>query len=141
MAFSLSFVFFALVGGAVAFIDAKKEIIPDKIVLPSILILALILFFEKGVPINNLFTAFGVVIFFVILIYFFDDFGGGDIRFGAFCGLFLGFPDIFVFFIICGVLHTATLLLLSKKTVGFAPAMYAAAILASVFADNIWGLL
>lgn len=141
MAFNTSFAFFAIVGGALALIDAKREVIPDKIILPSILLLATIMYFEKRLHTSNVLTLVGVAIFFVIVIYFFDDFGGGDIRFGAFCGLFLGFPNIFIFFVIGGILQIAALLLLSKKTVGFAPAMYASAIITAVFADKIWGLI
>lgn len=138
---SVALLFFVLIGGVVAIIDYKKEVIPDKIMLPSIVILALISHFEGSLELNHLLAALLVGLFFVILLYFFADFGGGDIRFGVFCALFLGFPDIFVFFIIAGLIHTGVLAASLKKTVGFAPAMFVSSLATKLFASCIWGFL
>lgn len=60
---SVALLFFVLIGGVVAIIDYKKEVIPDKIMLPSIVILALISHFEGSLELNHLLTALLVGLF------------------------------------------------------------------------------
>jgi len=56
-------------------------------------------------------------------------FGGGDLRFGAFCALFLGLNAVGWFIMLAGVIHLLVLTLLKKKSFGFAPAMSIAALM------------
>jgi hypothetical protein len=51
------------------------------------------------------------------------------LRFGVFCALFLGLTPIGWFVMLSGALHVTLLLILKKKSFGFAPAMSLAAIL------------
>lgn len=55
-------------------------------------------------------------------------FGGGDLRFGAFCALFLGITKLGFFVLFAGILHLVILGLLQKKSFAFAPAMSLAAL-------------
>ncbi len=56
-------------------------------------------------------------------------FGGGDLRFGAFCALFVGLEGVGYFIIFSGLIHLIILAAVKKKSYGFAPAMSIAAIL------------
>jgi len=138
---ALSFLFFLLCGGVIAFIDYRKHIIPDSLSLPSIFILLCIKFYEQGGIVSELYAVATILTVFLILLYFFSDFGGGDLRFGALCAIFLGFHDIFIFFIIVGVSHVLLLLLLRTRVMGFAPSMFGAAILTKIYGVAIWSLL
>lgn len=120
--------FFILVASVISVIDYHKRLIPDKIIIPAILLMAL---FKWG---NNTFTtsdliAVAIVVFiFIIPILFGMVFGGGDIRFGAFCALFLGLEQVGVFIALSGIVHLVILALLQKKSFAFAPAMSLAAL-------------
>lgn len=138
---ALSFLFFLICGAIIAFIDYKKHIIPDILSIPSVIILLCIKFYEQGGIGSELAAVLAVVIIFLILLYFFADFGGGDLRYGALCAVFLGFNDIFIFFIIVGILHALLLLLLRAKIMGFAPSMFIAAVATKIYATSIWSLL
>lgn len=138
---SFSLLFFIVGGGILAVIDYKKHIIPDILSIPSIAVLLLIKFFEKGSIGSEIAAVCTVLAIFLILLYFFADFGGGDLRFGALCAAFLGFGDMFVFFIMAGLLHLSMLSFLKTKVAGFAPAMFAAALLTNLFSAKIWSLL
>ena len=69
-----------------------------------------------------------VLIIFVIPIALDMAFGGGDLRFGAFCALFLGLALVGWFVLLSGVFHLLLLSLMKKKSFGFAPAMSVAAL-------------
>lgn len=139
MTFSL--LFFVVSGGVISVIDYKKRIIPDRLSIPSIAILLLIRFWEKGNIYSEIAAIVTVLALFSILLYFFADFGGGDLRFGALCAAMLGVGDIFLFFAIAGLLHLLLLPVLKTKVAGFAPAMFAAAVLTHLFSAKIWSVL
>jgi len=63
-------------------------------------------------------------------------FGGGDIRFGVFCALFLGLHPIGWFILLSGILQIIFLYLTKKETFAFAPAMSLATVV-SYFIVNI----
>jgi len=70
-----------------------------------------------------------VLIIFLVPIVLNMAFGGGDLRFGAFCALFLGLNAVGYFIMFAGVIHLLILILLKRKSFGFAPAMSIAALL------------
>jgi len=75
-------------------------------------------------------VAICVVLFiFLIPIILNMAFGGGDLRFGAFCALFLGLNAVGWFIMLAGIIHLLVLALLKKKSFGFAPAMSIAALI------------
>jgi prepilin signal peptidase PulO-like enzyme (type II secretory pathway) len=110
-------------------IDYKKQIIPDKIVLPAIVILLIAKQFENSLGLDDIVGAFLVVSVFLIPIAFNMAFGGGDLRFGFFCAIFVGLAGV-GYFVICSAILHVVLLKTSKKDVsGFAPAMSLGAVL------------
>jgi len=120
------FIFFSTV---LSVIDYKKQIIPDKFVLPSIVFLLFVKYFENSLHVEDLIAAFIIVIVFLVPIALNMAFGGGDLRFGFFCGLFVGLEGIGYFLILAAVIHILFLKVLNKKLGGFAPAMSLGAIL------------
>ena len=95
---------------------------------PAILILLLVKWFESAINSEDFIAAFIVMAVFMVPIVLDMAFGGGDLRFGAFCALFLGLDQIGWFVLIAGSLHLLILALLGKKSFGFAPAMSLAAL-------------
>lgn len=118
--------FFIFVAIIISYIDIKNSIIPDKIIVPAIAVLLVIKFFSHTLSLNDFIGAGIVLIVFILPILFNMNFGGGDLRFGVFCALFLGLPLIGWFVLLSGVLHLLVLLILKKDSFGFAPAMSAA---------------
>ena len=126
----MSLIFFIIVATIISYIDYTKRLIPDKIIFPSIIVM-LFLKWGDGILTINDFIAMGIVIVvFIIPILFGMTFGGGDIRFGAFCALFLGLEQVGVFVALSGVIHLLILALLRKKSFAFAPAMTLASLVA-----------
>lgn len=134
--FSIIFVFFILVALSISYIDAVNGIIPDKIMVPAITILLLMKFYFDALTIYDFIAVAIVLIIFVAPIFLNMNFGGGDLRFGAFCALFLGLPSIGWFVLFSGVFHLLLLFALRKESFGFAPAMSVAAV-ASYIVGNI----
>ena len=83
---------------------------------------------EKSFSVYDLLGAAIVLTLFVVPIFFNMEFGGGDLRFGAFSALFLGLPLIGWFVLLAGLMHVAILMILRKNSFGFAPAMSLAAV-------------
>ena len=116
-------VFFLLVAIIISYIDAKKEVIPDKIILPSIALMLMIKWLETSLELSDL-AAMGIVIIIFFAPLVLDmAFGGGDLRFGAFCALFVGLKGVGFFIIFSGIIHLVILGMMRKKSFGFAPAM------------------
>lgn len=122
------FLFFIFVAFIISYIDALKGLIPDKIVVPAIAILLLMKFYFNVLHIYDFIAVAIVLIIFIIPIFFNMNFGGGDLRFGAFCALFLGLPLIGWFILLSGVCHLLLLAALKRESFGFAPAMSVAAV-------------
>lgn len=104
------------------------QVIPDWIVLPAIGALLILKYFEETLQWQDLIAMTIILIVFVIPIALNMAFGGGDLRFGAFCALFLGLPLVGWFVMLSGVLHLLLLTIIKKKSFGFAPAMSVAAL-------------
>lgn len=120
------FIFFSTI---LSVIDYKKQIIPDKFILPSIVILLFVKYFENSLHVEDVIGAFIIVIVFLLPIALNMAFGGGDLRFGFFCGLFVGLEGIGYFLILAALIHVLLLKVLKKEVGGFAPAMSLGAIL------------
>ncbi len=116
----------------VSYIDSKKGIIPDKIMLPAFVGLLVLKQMEVGLNYFDLIAVALVLVIFLIPIVLNMAFGGGDLRFGAFCALFLGLGSIGYFIILSGMIHLLILSILKKNSYAFAPAMSVAAIISYV---------
>ncbi len=122
--------FFIAISGIVSYIDIKKGLILDKIIFPSFITLVLLKYLYGTLSLDDVISVVIVLVIFVIPIVLNMAFGGGDLRFGAFCALFIGLPNIGYFIMIAGGLHLLLLLLLKKESFAFAPAMSLGAIAA-----------
>lgn len=119
----LSLVFFIAIAGVISYIDVKKGLILDKITFPSFLVLLLIKHLENSLGMQELIAIIIVLIIFIIPIILNLAFGGGDLRFGAFCALFLGLAPIGYFVMFSGLIHVTLLTIMKKRSFPFAPAM------------------
>ncbi len=133
----LSIFFFIAVSGVVSYIDIKKGLILDKIMFPSFFVLLLIKQFEGALDFDTLLAVVIVVVIFAIPVMLNMAFGGGDLRFGAFCALFLGLPAIGYFIIFSGLVHLLLLSILKKRSFAFAPAMSVGTLLAYILGNSI----
>ena len=122
-------VYFIIVAFIISYIDIKTRLIPDKIILPAFVGLLILKWIDTSLYINDAIAIGLVLVIFIIPIILNMAFGGGDLRFGAFCALFVGLHAIGYFLIFAGVMHLAILSILKKKSYGFAPAMSIAAII------------
>lgn len=121
-------VYFMIVASVISYIDIRKSVIPDRIIFPAIAVLLLFKWFETNLYREDFIALFIVLSVFMIPIVLDMAFGGGDLRFGAFCALFLGLGQVAWFIMIAGIAHLIVLALLRKKSFGFAPAMSLAAL-------------
>lgn len=113
----------------ISYIDAQRSIIPDKIIFPAFGLLLLLKLVDGSLDMHSLYAVALVLLVFILPIALNMNFGGGDLRFGAFCALFVGLAGIGWFVLLSGVLHLLLLLALKKEAYGFAPAMSVAALL------------
>ncbi len=127
------FILFLTSSALISFIDAKHSLIPDYIVIPSIVFLAGLKWLDDTLFYTDLIAMLIVFILFLIPIVLGMNFGGGDLRFGAFCALLTGLEYVGYFIALAGILHLLLLLVLQKKEFGFAPAM-------SVSALSVYGV-
>ena len=135
------------------FTDLKSGIIPDKILLPAVVITFLyLLFFNPSLFIFNTVCGISAFLFFVIIAVAFklltkkDSLGGGDIKLVFLLGLFLGFPNIIISLYIAfltGALIGIILILWRKKsfqkaTIPFGPFLILGAIVSLFFGTPIY---
>ena len=124
----LTLLFFITIAGIISYIDVKKGLILDKIMFPAFMVLLLIKYLDDSLSIQDLIAVVVVLVIFLIPIVLNMAFGGGDLRFGAFCALFLGLAPIGYFIMFAGIFHIALLTIIKKSSFPFAPAMSLAAI-------------
>jgi len=122
----LIFLFFSTV---LSVVDYKKQIIPDKIILPAIVVLIAVKYFENSFSLDDIIGALLVVLVFMIPIALNMAFGGGDLRFGFFCAFFVGLEGVGYFVILCALMHILFLKISKKEVSGFAPAMSLGAVI------------
>jgi len=120
--------FFIAVAGVVSYIDIKKGLILDIITIPSFFVLLLLKYLENSLSMYDFLAVAIVLTIFVIPIVLNMAFGGGDLRFGAFCALFLGVSSLGYFIMLAGLFHLILLKVLNKESFAFAPAMSLGAI-------------
>ncbi|QOP44340.1 prepilin peptidase [Sulfurimonas sediminis] len=123
------FVYFIIIASVLSYIDSKKRVIPDRIILPAFAVLVILKWWDADLSVYDLYAVLIVLVIFIIPVILNMAFGGGDLRFGAFCALFVGLPQVGYFIIFSGLIHLVILAALKKKSYGFAPAMSIAAIL------------
>ena len=156
--FMISFVFYLFMIASfivIFFTDLKYGIIPDKIVVPSILITFLWLIANRQSPIaNHLLSGVGAFLFFIVISYGFyiltkkQSMGGGDIKLSFLLGLFLGFPGILVAlylaFLTGGIIAIILIIwrkkAFSKDTLPFGPFLITGAIISLFFGNYIYFL-
>jgi len=137
----MELIFFIAVGLYLSVYDYKHRIIPDIVVLPSILFLLLLRYINDTLSIEYFYATLFIVSVFILPIIFNMRFGGGDIRFGIFAAILLGFPNIALFLLFSAILHLLLLLILKKKEYPFAPSMYIAAILVYMMSELLWKII
>ncbi|MEN4046489.1 MULTISPECIES: prepilin peptidase [Sulfurimonas] len=123
------FVYFIVIASVLSYIDSKKRVIPDRIILPAFAVLVILKWWDADLSVYDLYAVLIVLVIFIIPVILNMAFGGGDLRFGAFCALFVGLSQVGYFIIFSGLIHLVILAALKKKSYGFAPAMSIAAIL------------
>jgi len=147
--FTISLLFYLIIVSSlivIFFTDLKYGIIPDKILLPAVIISAVyLLIFSPQSLIMHLVSGFGACMFFLILVLITKGkgMGTGDVKFAFLMGLFLGFPQIIVGLYIAfltGALISIILVLWGKKnffkgTIPFGPFLVLGT-LTSIFLGN-----
>jgi len=123
------FVYFIIIASVISYIDSKKRIIPDKVIIPAFIGLVFLKYLEHSLSVNDVIAIGLVLVIFLIPIILNMAFGGGDLRFGAFCALFVGLEQVGYFILLAGMIHLIILAVVKKKSYGFAPAMSIGAIL------------
>ncbi len=121
----------------ISYIDWRDQYIPDKIILPGIVLLVSIKFLENSLGYNDLIAAVIIVIVFILPIALGMNFGGGDIRFGIFAVVFVGLEGLGYFVILSALLHLVVLYLTKKRSGGFAPAMSVAALVIYILGNSL----
>ncbi len=133
--------------------DLKHYIIPDKVVLPAIVISlvynAFLLFtgdIVLGKFLNYIYAGFFPALFFFLLFFISQGkwIGFGDVKLALFMGLFLGFPKILVALFLAfmfGAIIGVGLIVFGNKTIKselpFGPFLISGTILALFFGTNI----
>jgi len=122
-----------------AYIDYKKFIVPNKILIIFFILLIIFGLIENRLDINSFFIAFTLLVFFIglILINPHMILGGGDIKYIMIVAIFLQ-PILFPFFlIITGVMQSLFLLygqtIQGKKKVAMLPAMLISVVLSELY--------
>lgn len=122
-------IYFIIISFVIAYIDSKKRIIPDKVIIPAFVGLLILKWLDIGLSLNDAIAVVLILVIFLIPIILNMAFGGGDLRYGAFCALFVELGSIGYFILFSGMIHLILLTILKKKSYGFAPAMSVAAII------------
>ncbi|MFT7860534.1 MAG: prepilin peptidase [Sulfurimonas sp.] len=128
-------VYFIIIASIISAIDYKKRVIPDKIILPAIAGLIALKAIDNSLKTEDFIAAAIVAGIFILPIVFGMAFGGGDIRYGVFCALFLGLEGIGIFIALSGVYHLIVLAFVKRKVFGFAPAMSLGALSAYIIGN------
>ena len=120
--------FFIIVSIIISYIDIKKGLILDKVVIPSFAILMALKYLESTLSVYDFVAIMIVVLLFIMPIALNMAFGGGDVRFGVLCALFVGLEGVGYFVLLSGLVHLVVLMIIRQKSYPFAPAMSLGAI-------------
>ena len=133
--------------------DLKYGIIPDRILfLSSFFSFLFLLFFQRNLMINHLFSASLSFSFFIAISYLFYlatkkvSMGGGDIKLAFFLGLVLGFPGIIVCLYLAFLTGAAVSIILiswrkksfQKDSLPFGPFLILGALISFFFGNTIF---
>ena len=138
---SIELLMYIIVGFYIMIYDIKHRVILDIVILPSIIFLIFLRFLDETINLEYLYAIIFIITVFVFPILLNLTFGGGDIRFGVFSAILLGFPDIVWFIVISSLLHLLILLILKKKEYPFAPSMFMASIVVYLTNETLWSLI
>jgi len=138
---NIEFLMYIIIGFYITIHDIKHKIIPDVVILPSIIFLIFLRFLDGSINLEYLYAIMFIVTVFVFPILLNLRFGGGDIRFGIFSAILLSFPNIVWFIIISSLFHLLVLLILKKKEYPFAPSMFMASIVVYLTNETLWSLI
>ena len=140
--FELAYLFFVLASLLVLFVfDLKYYIIPNKVLYPLIVVALFHIFIGSPIflPTHPFLSALSSAGFFlsIFILSRGEWIGFGDVKFGVFMGLFLGFPNFLValfFSYVLGALIGGILLLYQRKTfksqIPFGPFLIAGTLIA-----------
>lgn len=116
----IAYLTFSSIMLAIFFIDAEKQIIPNKLTYPGLIIGAVLLTIAD--PSNMLSYALGLLagggLLFIIAIAKSSGMGGGDVKLGAMMGVYLGLNVLLALFIgfLLGSIVGITMVILKKKS-------------------------
>jgi leader peptidase (prepilin peptidase)/N-methyltransferase len=135
--------FYTCIFIVLAFIDLRKRVIPNKIVLP-IYLLALFLapWSDSGLVNSLIGGGIGIVLLSLPKLIG-RDIGWGDVKMGGLVGLVTGFPSVFIALLIVafsGGLVASSLLLTKRRredTIPYGPFIAFGAIIALIWGDSI----
>jgi prepilin signal peptidase PulO-like enzyme (type II secretory pathway) len=135
------------------FTDLKYGIIPDKILLPAVVVALLyLIFISPQLIVVNFLSGIGAFLFFMTIYLVFSflvkktAMGGGDIKLAFLLGLFLGFPNTVVSLYLAfltGAILGIILILWRKKsfqnaTLPFGPFLVLGAVISFFFGNLIY---
>ena len=133
------------------FTDLKSGIIPDKVLVPAILLTFFyLLIINPSSLIINILCGLGAFLFFVTIAVVFkvltkkDSLGGGDVKLVFLLGLFLGFPGIVISLYIAfltGALIGIILILWRKKSFQKATLPFGPFLILGTIISLFWGNL
>ncbi len=130
-------IIFYVFSALLAYLDYKKFIVPNNILLTLLVMLIVFGFFEDRLNINSFLISFALLLFFCALILIKPKMvlGGGDIKYIMIVALFLE-PILFPFFlIITGIVQTTFLIhaqmIQKKRIAAMVPAMLISVILST----------
>lgn len=128
------FIVFYIFSSFLSFLDYKKFLIPNNILLAMTLMLLVFGFLESKIYISSIVLSLIVLLFFIVILLLnrTQILGGGDIKYMMVIALYLGVKPFSVFLIITGLFQTSILIykqLFKKRRVApMAPAMFASVI-------------
>ncbi len=130
-------IIFYVFSALLAYLDYKKFIVPNNILLTLLLMLIVFGIFENRLDINSFLISFALLVFFSALILIKPKMvlGGGDIKYIMIVAIFLE-PILFPFFlIITGIVQTIFLIhaqmIQKKRYAAMVPAMLVSVIISS----------
>ncbi|NLH46320.1 MAG: prepilin peptidase [Acholeplasmataceae bacterium] len=130
----------------ISHIDYDYSLIPDKVLLPMAVVGVILNLFLGEIKILNMFVSaiIGGCVFLLLALISKGGFGGGDIKFMACLGLWLGIKNTFLAMLICfilGGIGAAVLILLKKKTLKdkfpYGPYIAMASFITLLYGDSI----
>lgn len=121
---------FYIFSSFLSYLDCKKFLIPNNILLAMILMLLIFGTLESKIYISSIVLSLLVLLFFIIVLLFnrTQILGGGDIKYMMVIALYLGLKPFAVFLVITGLVQTMSLVykqvFLKRRVAPMAPAMF-----------------